>query len=642
VKRISEWSEREWGWAAAALAVAVYLPALVNGFAYDDLPIIEQNQMLRSFSQLGELLTSPYWPGERGPDFGLWRPTTSLVMAVVWQLSGGAALAFHLANVALHAGVTFLVVRVLGVLLPVTAAGLAGVAFAIHPVHVEAVANGVGIAELLAAALLLLALDLTVREDRVGPRETLSVLALYALAFGAKESAVVLPGLVVVLDGMRRGLRPADLPGYLRDRGLLIGGLAGVAAAMLAARYAVLGGVASALPALGADILVEIPRIWTLGEIWFQTLRLVSVPTWLSPDYAPEVIPILTVWTPKGVAGAVGVLAALGAALLCARRLGASERAPARATDAAAASVVLGVLWFVVAISPTSNVLFVTGVLLAERTLYLPSIGVAAIFGGLLAPLLLPEVRADGEGPASTRRAVALVLTLLLAGAWTVRTVTYIPAWRSHTSIFQHMVEVVPNSGRAQWVVGDVRVGEGDVEQGLYHYRVALGALGPEYAFLTETARRLISLQRADAAEPFLERAWDARPDVSGAASLMAVAAAQAQDWPRVATWARRAVEIEPDDLTAWHLLSTALAEAGEWAEAQGARETLIARDPASPWQQWFWLIELRARAGDPAGAREAADSARARTAAPAALAQIDSLLAALAGPPGADSAASR
>jgi hypothetical protein len=42
-----------------------------------------------------------------------------------------------------------------------------------------------------------------------------------------------------------------------------------------------------------------------------------------------------------------------------------------------------GAGWFLLAISPVSNVFFVSGVLLAERTLYLPSVGLAAVTGWL-------------------------------------------------------------------------------------------------------------------------------------------------------------------------------------------------------------------------------------------------------------------
>jgi len=303
------------------------------------------------------------------------------------------------------------------------------------------------------------------------------------------------------------------------------------------------------------------------------------------------------------------------------RRSGAGARGGGayEGVDAMAASLPLGVLWFVTAISPTSNALFVTGILLAERTLYLPSVGAAVVIAGLLVPAL------QGGLVTPRLRPVLLAGLLGLGMIWTVRTVTFIPAWRSHESIFQHMIGVVPESGRSQWVIGDLMLNGGEVEAAMLHYRIALGKLGPEYAFLTEVARRQISEGRAAAALPFLNRAAEARPEEPAAPQLLAVANSQLERWEEVERWAARTSELDPTDATAPHLLSAALTRQERWAEAAEARERMLALNPG-PWQPWFWLAELRARAGDPEGARAAADSVRVRTEAPEALQQLDSL----------------
>ena len=351
-----------------------------------------------------------------------------------------------------------------------------------HPVHVEAVANGVGLAELVAAALVLAALVIVVRRDRLSRMESLAVVGLGALALGAKEHAVVLPGLIFVVDAARRRLRPTDAIPWLRNRATVLLGLGIATALMFWGRMAVLGEIASARAPLGATILEEIPRIWTLGEIWWQTLRLATLPAWLSPDYTPGVIPVLTGWSLRGVIGVIGVVVILVAALVAARLgRGHAEESPA------ASSVVLGVTWFVVAVLPSSNVPFLSGVLLAERTLYLPSVGSSLVIGALLHAALVRSGRLKSAALLPVG-AAGLVLTLL-----TVRTLTYIPAWQSQDAIFGHMIQSVPESGRVDWVVGDIRLGAGQVDEALVHYRRALRRLGPAFFFLSESGRRLIN-----------------------------------------------------------------------------------------------------------------------------------------------------
>jgi len=611
------WGAKRWTLVAAAVAVVVFAPSLANGFAYDDLPIIRDNEALRDLGALPDLLLSPYWPGDRGQEFGLWRPTTTALLAAVWKISGGAPIAFHLVNVVLHATAAALVVRLLAGIFPVALAGVAGVIFAIHPVHVEAVANGVGVAELLAAVLLLAALVPIVRHDRLTTGGTLLVVLLYGLAFGAKESAVVLPGLVFVVDGVRRRLRLGDLGGWLRDRAPLLGGMALVAAVLLWARMEILGGIATAEAPLGAGILPNIPRIHTLGEIWAHMVRLVTLPTWLSPDYAPGVIPILTVWTPRALLGVSSVLGLLVIALVAARR--ARGRSEGGSPAGPWGAVAFGVVWFVVAVSPTSNVAFLTGVLLAERTLYLPSVGAAAVIAAVLAaPFLRPT-------PAIRLRGAAAVVGAGLGVAWLLLTLSYIPAWKDQGSIFQHMIETVPESGRSQWALADTRFDRGEIGAAMAHYRAALGRLGPDYLFLTQTGRRQVNAGRTRAALPFLHAAVETRPDGLSATRLLAVTYSGLEAWTEAEWWAGRTLEIDPEDITSHHLLAVALAGQERWAEAAEARRAMVALDP-EPWQPWFWLAEVRARAGDLPGAAAAADSVRVRTDREATLAQLDSL----------------
>ncbi len=639
--RIREWGAREWALAAAALAGVVYLPSLGNGFAYDDLLIIVQDRTIRSLGGIPELLVRPYWPGEDGVAFGLWRPVTSISLTLLWVVSDGAPWVFHLANVLLHAAVTAGVVVVGARVFPVRVAAIAGLIFAVHPVHVEAVANGVGIAELLAAGFILLALERATR----GSAGTVSRVAeardvgfLYLLAFLSKESAVVLPGLLFLVDAGRGRWTLRELGAAVRARGHLYLAMGVVAAGVLAARAQILGTVADPTPALGAQLLAEIPRIHTVGEIWAEQLRLLVWPARLTPDYAPAVLPVTTIWTARGLAAVAAVLAFLIGA-------GFWFRSRTRSVDDA---LPLGILWYVVAVSPITNLVFVAGVLVAERTLYLPSIGACYAIAGLWAATsgggapvgpTAPREPDEASSPTRSRRRflgltpAPLLLLGMTLSAGAVRSVLYQPAWTSQEAIFEHMVEATPESGRSAWIRGDFLAETGDLSGALREYRIAIGRLGPEYVFLTETARRLLSANLPGAAVPLLTRAFEARPEKVLPPRLMTVIRAREERWPEAELWAGRTLERDPEDRTALHLLSAAYAGQERWPEAVSARERVIELGEGRAWQQWYWLVELRARAGDAEGARGAADSARVRAPGPDAIRQIDSLFTAVVGP---------
>ena len=87
----------------ALAAAAVYARTAGFQFVYDDVPIILENDRLHAVSRWPELLTSPWWPR------GLYRPFTSLTLAVDWLIGGGSPVPFHVFNLLAHVGASLLV-----------------------------------------------------------------------------------------------------------------------------------------------------------------------------------------------------------------------------------------------------------------------------------------------------------------------------------------------------------------------------------------------------------------------------------------------------------------------------------------------------------------------------------------------------
>jgi tetratricopeptide (TPR) repeat protein len=600
---------------AGALAALAYANSLTNEFAYDDVHIITENMGIQSLDSLPGALAAPYWPGRYGEQLGLWRPTTTLVLGLQYAVAGENPTPYHVVNVLAHALATALVVLVLAELLSLPAAFAGGLLFAVHPVHVEAVANVIGIAEVLPAVFYLLACLLHLR----GPKETtwgraLALGALYALAFGGKESAVTLPGALFLLDAARGRLGFAELGAYLRERWRAYAVLATVAAALLWTRLLVLGSIAHPFGPLGADLLEEIPRIWTLADIWSHYVRLLVFPLDLSADYSPNVIPVSLGWNAANLVGLALALAILTGALAAWRR-----GALAPGSDSARAAA-FGVVWFVVTVSPVSNVLFLTGVLLAERTLYLPSVGFVAAAGWLV-------VRVARERRRVACGALALAVALM---GW--RTWERNPTWRDNVTVFGTMIEDYPHSGRSQWVLGDLFFQKGNPKQGLVSYRAAINILGPHYQLITEISKKLIGAEYYDAAERLLLYSWREYPEFSVAPGLLAVIASERGDATATERYCRAALALDDDDAVRHHLLAWALASQERWDEAAQARKGAIAQGEGDYWQQWISLAYLQAYAGDTVAARAALDSARVKAVTRSGRRQVDSLGAALLG----------
>jgi len=581
---------------AGAAAVLLSANTVLNDFAFDDLPVIIANTPIQDLATLPEAVISPYWPNEYGKDLGLWRPMATAAYGLQWAVWGENPAMFHVINVLLHGLVTALVVLVLAEIAPLWLAFVAGLLFAAHPVHVEAVANVVGLAEVLSSTFFLGACLVFLRAgQRIALLRGAAITLLFVLAFLTKESAITLLGVLFLLDGARDNVDLKEVLSYARRRWAIYLSLTAAAGLILIARYAVLGSVASPLAPLGAALLQDdVARIWTVASTWPHYFRLLFFPLDLSADYAPAVIPLAFDWTGSGVLGAFLLLGTLGLALrLWGTRTLGVDRTPPRLFS-------FGVLWLVITLSPVSNVLFLSGVLLAERTLYLPSIGFVALLAWMGGELY-KERRRVTEG--------LLIVVLVLMS---IRTVTRNATWRNNFTVFETLIREHPESGRAQWLVGDAQYMVGNRKAGNRAYRTTISLLNGSYPVLVEVGRRLLVNGQRDAAKALFLRAWDENPNKGIAPQLLAGIYHAERDYPAAIVAARAAIAYyDAQDLLSNHLLAHSLAAEGRWEESVQARRLTIEAGEGHRWQQWFWLAEAYAQSGDTVRALESLDTAR-------------------------------
>jgi hypothetical protein len=432
-----------------AAATVIYLPSLHNGFAYDDVAIIQADERVHSLSDMRALIAKPYW---HDPEMGLYRPLVTLNYAVDWVVSGGSAHFFHAVNVvwnAIACGALFLL---LAALLPVGAALAGALIFAVHPLHVEAVANVVGRAELIAGALMFIALNIWIRNPAGAAlaRGRLALIAvLFALALLSKESAIMLPALIVLVDVARRALLPSNVMPWLRTHAAALVTLTIVAVAYLVLRMMVLGELGPARLAAALEVVGPYGQRLTALQIWPHILRLLFFPTMLLADYAPRIIMPATSWTGEVVLGATLLFAMLAGGVMAWRR--------------GNGLLAMTLLWLPVALLPVSNLVIPIGVLIAERALYLPSAALA--FAVSIAIASIAEVRA-------TR--LAFVATALAAIALSVRTVTRIPDWDNTDAVFAAQLRDRPDSYAAVWHEARLAVRANDPARALDRYGQAM------------------------------------------------------------------------------------------------------------------------------------------------------------------------
>jgi len=208
--------------AVASAAFLVHSRSWYHPFVYDDVFAVRDHPVVRGDRPWLEVLTTPYWPRTFTPD-PLYRPVTLATFRLNAEWFGLTARDFHIANSLLHACAACLVMLAAWIVWGrIAAGGIAGMLFAVHPVHAESVALIVGRSELLTLifvlAMLIVHLRRSVSERRasVGYHVFLSI--LYALACLSKEHGVLAIVMIAAVDAwawQRGGERHAPLRKHL-------------------------------------------------------------------------------------------------------------------------------------------------------------------------------------------------------------------------------------------------------------------------------------------------------------------------------------------------------------------------------------------------------------------------------------------
>lgn len=476
----------------AGLALAASASGLLNGFVYDDQAIIVGNANVHTLAGLAHRFAEPYWPADRGT--GLYRPLTIILFALEWALGGGSPLVFHIVNVLLCAALSVAVFVLAKEVLPVPAAWIAAALFAVDPVHVEAVANGVGQAELTTALAVVVATVGYLRwraEERLGPGRIALLVALYLVAVLSKEHGIILPALLLLAEfTVVRRSGASTLDARLRELRPTYLALTVVGTAVLGWRSHVLADIPTDIQVLSYQRLDLTGRLMTSLALVPGWLRLLFWPVHLQADYSPQETRVLTAFAPV-VALSLGLLFCL--ALLAFR---ARWRVPV---------VTLSLGWIALSLLPVSNLLVISGQVLAERTMMLPSVGAVLLVGGLVAlarervwPAALSQV---GRG------AVALaVLAGLMLSAFRQ------PVWATDRGLRAQTVLDAPRSYWAQWMWGDWLFTHGQPAEGERHMRQAVELYNGNPFILRTLATRYQDNGYCSAAIPLYRQTLELRP----------------------------------------------------------------------------------------------------------------------------------
>lgn len=530
-KRFPSWfTNRRWvAWGLFALSFFLYANTLTHDYTLDDAIVIYNNMFVEDgVSGIPGILTKDTFFGffkEEGKASlvagGRYRPLSLVLFALEVQLFGKTPFVGHLFNTLFYGLTTvMLYLLLLRLFRPGQGQGraffialAAGLLFAVHPIHTEVVANIKGRDEILALLGSLAALYYSLRAYQENkPRLNIAVGLVFFLGLMSKENAITF---LAVAPLAYYFFTKASLGPIVRQAVPFLA----AAVVFLVIRFAVLGfGLSEPTMEMMNNPFVKLEgnqyvpftageRLATVFYTLGKYIQLLLFPYVLTHDYYPRQIGVMDF----GDWGAWLSLVVYVALLVYALR-----KLPKKDP------VSFAILYYLVTLSIVSNLLFPVGTHMAERLLFMPSVGYCLLLA-ILGYRWAASRAAKGKEPAWRQFRPVLAVLAIVALAYGVRTVLRNPVWKDNYTLFTTDIKYSPNSAKLRNAVGgelvtqslavqDPSRKQAMLSQAIEHlqqalrihpnYKNAYLLLGNAYNYLQEYEKSIEAYEKALALDP--------------------------------------------------------------------------------------------------------------------------------------------
>jgi len=443
-----------------ALSCLLYANTLTHDYAQDDAIVIYDNEYTtKGFSGIPDILTKDTFRGffkvegkEKLVSGGRYRPLTLVMFAMEVQLFGQSPFVGHLVNVLLY-GLTCVLLYILLLRLlnghnkdehfAYFVAFAAALIFAAHPLHTEAVANIKGRDEIVALLGSLAAAYYCLRSWQE-QKMSLSIIAglIFFITLFSKENAITFLGAIPLMflfftkasiGDIAKRVAPLVVGAvlFLIIRASIIGGgLGDPPMEMMNNPYVKLDGNRY-IPFTGGE------RLGTIFYTLWKYIQLQIFPHPLTHDYYPRHIDIIQMTDWRALLGLFSHIGLLIYGLIGFRK-----------KDV----VSFGILFYLGTLFIVSNLLFPIGTNMAERLIFMPSVGFCIVIAVLLYRLAKMLDKSTAKNALNLTPALGAVV--LIAILFSIKTITRNPAWKDNYALFLTDVKVSENSAKLQNSVG--------------------------------------------------------------------------------------------------------------------------------------------------------------------------------------------
>ncbi len=476
-----------------AVSAIVYLNSLKNGFVFDDIGLVKDNNVIYSLANIPYTIEHMY------------RPVRVISYTIDYYFSGLNPLGYHISNIIYHAitsVLVYLVVFRIGLrtgqtpFAPTSNSELriplfAALIFASHPVHTDAVTYISGRRDVLSTLFFLLGFYYFLRY-RANVKWIYMALAImsYLLGIFSKEMAVTLPLIFLAYDFYTHfNTRETRLNRvFFKDIGITLKTI------LLKYKYLyvplIMAGIAFSYYAVfilnasrrvnwyGNSVLLN---FLTVGRIWINSIKLLFYPVTLNADYSINAFPIS-----RSLLELRSLLSLAALAIICYGILRLLLKPVARVWGNGRATGFCAV-WFFVTMLPVSHII-PHHELFAEHYLYLPSFGLCLLIA-LLAECGIRNAEFGMKNFFASRnphsalriRYILYALPVIAVILCSYRTIERNKDWRDDYALWKKTCETVPDCARARNNLGTVYFEKGMIDKAIPEHQRAT-EINPMYS----------------------------------------------------------------------------------------------------------------------------------------------------------------
>ncbi|XP_036036964.1 LOW QUALITY PROTEIN: protein O-mannosyl-transferase TMTC1 [Onychomys torridus] len=303
-------------------------------------------------------------------------------------------------------------------------------------------------------------------------------------------------------------------------------------------------------------------RFLTYSYLLAFNVWLLLAPITLCYDWQVGSIPLVeTIWDVRNLAT---ILLAVVMALLSLHCMAAFKRLEHK-------EVLAGLLFLVFPFIPASNLFFRVGFVVAERVLYMPSMGYCILFVHGLNKLC------TGLSRCAATSLMASTMLLLLLFSW--KTVKQNEIWLSRESLFRSGVQTLPHNAKVHYNYANFLKDQGRNKEAIYHYRTAL-KLYPRHA----SALNNLGTLTKDMAEAkmYYQRALQLHPQHNRALFNLGNLLKSQEKTEEAIMLLKESIKYGPDFADAYSSLASLLAEQERFKEAEDIYQAGIKNCPDS------------------------------------------------------------